>query len=149
MATTRLPNDFKEFLQLLLSWKVEYLLIGGYAVGYYGYPRTTGDIDVWISRTRDNATKIVAALREFGFAVPELGPELFLIEGQIIRMGVAPLRIEILTSVSGVEFDKCYAARTMGLLDGVEIPIISLSDLKTNKRASGRHKDLSDLEHLP
>jgi hypothetical protein len=148
MATTQLPSDFKEFLQLLHSKQIEFLLVGGYAVGYYGYPRTTGDIDVWIARTPENANRIVDALREFGFVVPELRPELFLIEDQVIRMGVAPIRIEILTSISGVEFDECYAARTMGILDGIDVPIISLPHLKANKKASGRHKDLNDLQHL-
>jgi hypothetical protein len=149
MATTQLPNDFKEFLQLLDSKKIEYLLIGGYAVGYYGYPRTTGDIDIWIARTKENAGKVVAALKEFGFAVPELREELFLTEGQIIRMGVSPMRIEILTSISGVEFEQCYPERTVGILDGITVSIISLPHLKANKKASGRHKDLSDLQHLP
>ena len=149
MATTRLAPDFKEFLQLLDSKKVEYLLIGGYAVGYYGYPRTTGDIDIWIARTAENAEKVVAALKDFGFAVPELRVELFLKEDQVIRMGIAPMRIEILTSISGVAFEECYPARTVGILDGVTVAIISLPHLKANKKASGRHKDLSDLQHLP
>ncbi|HXG64052.1 MAG TPA: hypothetical protein VNO70_03030 [Blastocatellia bacterium] len=147
MGTILLPPDFKEFLQLLNSHKVEYLLVGGYAVIYYGYPRTTGDMDIWVSRSQGNAEKIVAALVAFGF--PQAPAELFLKENQIIRMGVPPLRLEILTSVSGVSFDECYAERTIAVLDDVEINLISLKHLKRNKKASGRHKDLNDLENLP
>ena len=84
--------------------QVEYLLIGGYAVGYYGFVRATGDMDVWVKINPDNAIKVVRALKEFGFAVPELSPELFLKEDQIVRMGVPPLRLEILTTISGVDF---------------------------------------------
>lgn len=146
---TRLPPDFKEFLQLLNSKEVEYLLIGGYAVGYYGYPRATGDIDVWVAIERGNAEKVVAALQEFGFSLPELSAELFLQEDRIIRIGVPPLRIEVLTTISGVSFKECYAQRIVDTIDEVEVKLISLHHLKTNKKASGRFKDLNDLEHLP
>ena len=90
MATIHLPPDFKEFLKLLEDHKVHYLLIGGYAVGYYGYPRATADMDIWIAIHPDNAQKIVSVLREFGFDVPELSADLFLKEQQIVRMGVPP-----------------------------------------------------------
>jgi len=145
----QLPDDFKEFLKLLNSHKVEYLLIGGFAVGYYGYPRATNDIDIWVARTESNATKLVAALDEFGFGTANLKPEIFLKPGKIVRMGVPPMRVEVLTGISGVEFGSCYNARIHITLDGVEVQMISLSDLKINKRASGRHKDLDDLDHLP
>ena len=145
----QLPDDFKEFLKLLNSHNVEYLLIGGFAVGFYGYPRATNDIDVWVARTESNATKLVAALEEFGFGTANLKPEIFLTPDKIVRMGVPPMRVEVLTGISGVEFDSCYAARIQATLGGVEVRLISLSDLKINKRASGRHKDLDDLDHLP
>jgi len=148
MATVHLPPDFKEFLQLLNSRQVEYLLIGGYAVGYYGYPRATADMDIWIATQPENATKVVNVLQEFGFGVEELTPDLFLEEEQIIRMGVPPMRIEILTTISGVSFEECYAARQVDILDGVEVNLISLDHLKVNKKASGRYKDLNDLENL-
>ena len=148
MATVRLPPDFKEFLQLLNSHKVEYLLIGGYAVGYYGYPRATADLDIWISTSPMNAAKVVKALQGFGFGVEALDPDLFLKAEQIIRMGMPPLRIEILTTISGVIFEECYAARKIDKLDGVEVALIGFDHLKMNKKASGRHKDLNDLEHL-
>lgn len=149
MATVHLPPDFKDFLKLLNAHQVEYLLIGGYAVGYHGYPRATADMDVWIALHLQNAERLVAVLREFGFDVPELSVELFLTEDRIVRMGVPPLRIEIVTTISGVSFGECYAERIVDLLDGVEVNLISLKHLKINKRASGRHKDLNDLENLP
>ena len=149
MTMTRLPTEFREFLKLLSEHQVRYLLIGGYAVGYYGYPRATADMDCWIACDRDNAERMVKALVEFGFGVAELTPALFLEEHRIIRMGYAPLRIEIMMSISGVEFETCYTARQVDVLDGVEVSIIGLDCLKRNKQASGRHKDLDDLEHLP
>jgi len=149
MATTHLPPDFKEFLKLLKEHNVRYLLIGGYAVGYHGYPRATAHMDIWVAIQLDNAQKIVAALQEFGFNLPELSPDIFLKREQIIRMGVPPIRLEITTSISGVEFDPCYQERVIDNLDGIEVNLISLEYLKINKRASGRYKDLNDLENLP
>ncbi len=111
MATVNLPPDFKEFLKLLNAHQVEYLLISGYAVAYHGYPRATADMDIWISVDTHNAEKVVAALKAFGFDLPELSPELFLKEDQIIRMGMPPVRIEIATGISGVSFAECYASR--------------------------------------
>ena len=144
-----LPGDFREFLKLLKEQGVKYLLIGGYAVGYHGYPRATNDMDIWIAIHPDNARRMVKALREFGFDLPELIPDLFLQEGKIVRMGNPPMRLEITTSVSGVEFDECYASRVVDVLDGVEVAIIDLRHLKLNKKAAGRLKDLADLENLP
>ncbi len=149
MATVRLPADFKEFLRLLSAHQVEYLLVGGYAVAYHGYTRVTADMDVWIAVHPANADKVVRALAEFGFDVPELSPQLFLKEEQIVRLGEAPLRIEILTTISGVRFDDCYANRIVDRLDDVEVNLISLPHLRINKTAAGRHKDLDDLENLP
>ena len=149
MATTHLPPDFKEFLKLLNAHQVEYLLIGGYAVGYYGYPRATADMDIWIAMNPANSDRIVAVLKEFGFDLPELSPELFLKEWQIIRLGVPPVRIELATTISGVNFGECYAKRVVDVLDGVKVNVISLKHLKANKNASGRHQDLAALENLP
>jgi hypothetical protein len=149
MATIHLPPDFKEFLRLLNVHKVEYLLIGGYAVNYHGYPRATADMDIWVAVHPANAGRIVGALKEFGFDLPDLSPELFLREWQIIRLGVPPVRIEIATTISGVDFAECYAERVDDILDGVPAKLISLDHLKRNKKASGRHQDLADLEHLP
>jgi predicted nucleotidyltransferase len=144
---TLLPPDFREFLRLLNSHGVRYLLVGGYAVGYYGYPRATADMDIWVEPGSENVAKIIAVLAEFGFA--GVNPELFEKDEQVLRMGVPPLRIELLTGVSGVKFEDCYPARTLAKFGEVEVSLIGLEDLKINKAASGRHKDLNDLEHLP
>jgi predicted nucleotidyltransferase len=144
----QLPPDFKEFLKLLNDKRVEYLVIGGYAVGYHGYIRATGDIDVWVAPNAENAGKTIAALRGFGFDMPDSAEQLLLMPDNILRMGVPPVRIEVLSSLSGVSFDECYAERLMAVIDDVEVPIISLRHLKINKRAAGRPKDLIDLEHL-
>jgi len=149
MVTIRLPPDFKEFLQLLNDQHVEYLLVGGYAVGYHGYPRATVDMDIWIGKGAPTAAKMVEVLREFGFDVPNLSADLFLKDDQIVRMGVPPIRLEIFTSIPGVRFEECYAERILGEIDGVPVSLINLRDLKTNKKASGRNKDFADLENLP
>jgi hypothetical protein len=145
----RLPTDFKEFLQLLHSESVEYLLVGGYAVGYHGHPRATGDIDIWINPTAENAEALTRALRRFGFSAATVDPRMFEHAHQVFCIGVPPLRIELLTSVSGLQFDKTFADRVNTELDGVPVTVISLERLKVNKRASGRLKDLADLESLP
>ena len=149
MATIQLPPDFKEFLRLFHKHNVEYLLVGGYAVGYHGHPRTTGGMDVWVSTTPENAERIVAALKEFGFDVPGLAPDLFLKSHNVVRMGVPPLQIQTASTVSGVEFDECFKDRVKGQLDGIEVTLISLKHLKLNKKAAGRARDLADLENLP
>ncbi len=149
MAIIRLPPDFKEFLKLLKEHDVRYLLIGGYAVSYHGYIRATGDMDIWIAIHPDNAQKIVTVLKNFGFDHPDLSAELFLRENKIIRMGVPPVRLEITTSISGVEFDECYQARIVDDLDGVKVNLIDLENLKKNKKASGRLKDITDFKKLP
>ncbi|HEY9232244.1 MAG TPA: hypothetical protein VIS78_08855 [Blastocatellia bacterium] len=149
MATTLLPPDFKEFLKLLNENRIEYLLIGGYAVAYYGYVRATADMDVWIASNIENATRAMKALREFGFDLPDSIAGLFLKPDNVARMGVPPFRIEMLTSISGVAFAEAYAERVTDTIDGIIVSIISLRHLKINKKASGRLKDLADLEHLP
>jgi hypothetical protein len=145
----QLPEDFKEFLRLLKENKVEYLLVGGYAVGFYGYPRPTGDMDIWISRIRENAERIITVLEKFGFSSPELTANLFTLEKSIVRMGVAPFKLEIITYIDGVEFAKCFSEKVIAEIDGIDVNLISLTNLKINKRASGRLKDLNDLENLP
>jgi len=135
-------------LKLLNSKQIEYLLIGGWAVGYYGYPRATGDMDIWVSAKRENAFKLINAFKEFGFDVPELSVELFTKENQITRIGVPPLRIEVLTSISGVKFEECYPNRNVVSIDNIEINLINLDDLKKNKAAAKRFRDLDDLENI-
>ncbi len=144
-----LPPDFKEFLNLLKSKNIRYLLIGGYAVGYHGYPRSTNDMDIWIATDPKTAERMVLALKEFGFDTPQLSEKLFLKEKSVVRMGIAPIRIEILTTISGVNFEECFRQKIVDEIDGIEVNIISLKQLKINKKASGRHKDLDDFENLP
>lgn len=147
MAPT-LPPDFKEFLKLLKEHDVRYLLIGGYAVGYHGYARATDDMDIWVAIHPDNAQKLVSALKVFGLDDPNLTPELFLQKPKIVRMGFPPMRLEITTSVSGVDFEECYQTRIIDKLDDIEVNFIDLEHLKKNKMASGRAKDIADLENL-
>jgi predicted nucleotidyltransferase len=128
---------------------VEYLLIGGHAVAYHGYARSTTDMDVWIAVNETNATKLVSALKSFGFDTADLSPQLFLRGNRIIRMGVAPNQIEIQTGIDGVRFEECYPRRIAADVDGVRVNLIALEDLKNNKRTSGRNKDLADLDNLP
>ena len=145
-----LTTDFREFLRSLNEHRVDYLVVGGYAVGYHGYPRVTGDIDVWVRPTPDNAARIVDALVAFGFGTADaLSPSLFTRADSLVRMGLPPNRVEILTTISGVSFDACWATRVDDMWDGVPVHILSLADLKANKRASGRAKDQADLDELP
>jgi hypothetical protein len=130
----------------LNSIEVEYLVVGGYAVNYYGYSRATADLDIWIGITPQNAEAAASVVRTFGFSQAQAAA--FLEPGKVIRMGVPPVRLEILTTISGVEFADCYARRREAELDGVRVNFILLDDLKRNKRASGRLKDLLDLERL-
>jgi len=144
-----LPADFSDFLSLLNVHQVEYLLVGGYAVTIHGYVRATGDMDIFVAATRDNAERVVAAIREFGFNVPELSADVVLESRKILRMGSAPLRIEIMSQIDGVEFGACHRRALEVRLGELRVPVISLRDLRTNKLAAGRHKDLDDLENLP
>jgi hypothetical protein len=133
---------------LLNSNQIEYLLVGGYAVGYHGYPRATADLDIWIAVHLQNRKEVVSVLKEFGFDLPELNAELFADKNRVIRMGIPPIQIELLTSLDGVVFEECYKNRIQDLIDGVEVNLINKHFLKINKKVSGRYKDLNDLEHL-
>ena len=149
MEPIEFPIDFSEFLKLLNAHRVEFLLIGGLAVSHHGYPRSTSDMDVWVAPNRSNAERLVACLREFGFNTPEVAPDLFDNPNRIVRMGVAPVRIEIVTQISGVDFETCFPRADYLDVNGNVIRVISLKDLRANKLASGRPKDLDDLENLP
>jgi len=147
MATTRIPRDFKEFLKLLNAHSARFLLIGGYAVNAFGYVRNTVDMDVWIAIDADNQQKVLQAIRDFAF--PDVPDDLLREDDAMVRMGQPPLRIEVLKKISGVEFEDCWRRRVI-IEDGdLRIPTISLDDLKRNKLASGRKKDLLDLDELP
>lgn len=146
MATMQLPPDFAEFLKLLNQHGVKYLLIGGYAVNLYGFVRATGDLDIFVELTQDNIQRLTATYHDFGISSVEA--ELFQ-PGKIIRMGVPPLRLEVLNRISGVEFAEAYAERETMDIGELSIPVISLRLLRQNKAASGRPKDLGDLASLP
>ena len=145
----RLPQDFKEFLQLINSNQVEYLLVGGFAVAHHGYPRATGDMDIWVAANRENESRLAKALVAFGFSARTVSADFALRDNQIIRMGLPPVRIDLLTTVSGLSFTDCYSRGEVKILDEIEVHIISLADLRANKQAAGRLKDLNDLENLP
>ncbi|MDB5328845.1 MAG: hypothetical protein JWM57_4414 [Phycisphaerales bacterium] len=144
-----LDPNFKEFIRLMNSEGAEYLMLGGFAVNYYGYHRFTGDIDFWIETSVENAHRVHRVLQQFGMADSGLKAERFTVPNKVHMFGRVPIRIDLLTGPSGVEFSACYARRQVAEVDGVEIPIISLADLRMNKSASGRDKDLIDLKHLP
>lgn len=144
-----LPQDFKELLKSLIDQKVRFLIVGGYAVTFHGYPRFTGDLDIWVDRSEQNARNIVAALKSFGFDTPNLGSDLFTGKDVITRMGVEPMKVEIFTHIPGLTFDWSYNNRAKLNLDDVgEVPFVSLDDLKISKKTSGRAQDLADLEKL-
>jgi len=143
-----LPRDFKELFECLNSEKVEYLVVGGWAVAAYAVPRFTQDMDVWIGISPENSSRIVRALRRFGFSDSALSVELFLAPLKVTRFGVPPLQVDLLTSIAGVDFGDCYAEKTEMLVQGVVVPVISRERLIQNKLASGRFKDLADVEAL-
>lgn len=145
---TVLNPDFREFLQSLNDNEVYYLVVGGYAVAFHGHPRYTKDIDIWIALNPDNADKMIKALEQFGFGSLDLKAEDFLTPDQIVQLGYAPNRIDLLTTLIGVEFEECYAARVAVVIDGVMVNFIDLENLKRNKKATGRHQDLADVENL-
>jgi len=149
MDAPLLTDDFKEFLKSFNDQHVEYLLVGGYAVGLHGYPRATIDLDVWVRPDLANASRVISALRAFGFETTSLKEQLFVSLESLVRFGVPPFRIEIMTAIDGVQFDACHRRAVHFNIDGMSVPVISLADLKVNKRAAGRHKDLNDLENLP
>jgi len=143
-----LPRDLREFLESLNSKKVEYVIVGGYAQAYHGRPRFTGDIDVLVRPSRENGFRLKAALAQFGFGQLGLGEEDFLSEGQVVQLGVAPNRIDILTSITGCKFEEVWRTRIAAELAGVPVNMIAREEYIKNKRASGRPQDLADLDAL-
>ncbi len=143
-----LNQDFKEFAELLASNKVEYLIVGGYALAAFGHPRYTGDLDFWVGTDAANAQRILAALEAFGFGALGIEPVDLTAKNNVIQLGYPPRRIDLLTSIDGLEFAPSYARRMVVAVDGMQLHFIGLEDFKTNKRATGRHKDLADLAAL-
>lgn len=149
MARIKLAADFKDFLNLCLSHEVRFMVVGGYAVVHYSRPRYTGDLDLWIDASQDNAERMVRVLHEFGLRGPDVTASMITDQKQIIRMGFEPMRLELFTRIPGLEFSECYPRRAEVKIGRLSVPFISLEDLKTNKRHAGRPKDLQDLEELP
>lgn len=143
-----LNPDFREFISLLNSHEVRYLIVGGYAVAFHGYPRYTKDIDIWIDAERENAGKLLQALNDFGFGAVTLKAEDFLVPGYVIQLGYPPNRIDLLTSNKGVDFATCYASRIEIEIEGTRLCFIDVENLKKSKRAAGRLQDLADAENL-
>jgi predicted nucleotidyltransferase len=143
-----LHKDFTDFLRLLNERKVRYLVIGGYAVAYHGCPRYTGDLDVFVEASPENATRLVGVYREFGFDLPDLKPELFTTTDNIVRVGHEPVRLKVLTGISGITFADAHARRIDVTLNDLLVPFISFEDLIKNKTSTGRGKDLVDAEAL-
>lgn len=149
MAKRLLTPEFSEFLACLNRAEVDYLLIGGYAVNHYGYHRFTEDIDFWIAISDENFARVLNAVRQFfGEDLPGLDLN-FLRNHETLFLGRVPTKIEVLQNVSGLTFTEAYPNRIEVTIEGTPVKIISLADLRTNKRATGRHKDLADLENLP
>lgn len=143
-----LNDEFKEFLKLLNDNQVVYLIVGGYAVGFHGYPRFTEDIDIWIDNTEGNRLKIRRVLESFGFSEPDLKSIDLANARKIVKIGKEPFRIDLLKNIPGVRFDLCYSKRVESTIDGVRVPFISLLHLKKNKKATGRPQDHNDVAHL-
>jgi predicted nucleotidyltransferase len=143
-----LSKGLREFIESLNSNKVEYVIVGGYAQAFHGRPRFTGDIDIAIRPSRDNALRLQSAISQFGFEHLGLGLEDFLAEGQVIQLGVAPHRIDLLTSLTGCDFDDVWATRIPTQISGVPVHMIGKEQYIRNKRAVGRSQDLADLETL-
>ncbi len=141
-------QDFKEFIESLNANQARYLVIGGYAVALHGHPRYTKDLDVWVEQSRENAQALIQALEQFGMGSLGLTADDFSVPDQVVQLGYPPNRIDILGTVSGVEFADCYEHRVKVVIDGVEVNFIDLENLKKNKKASGRLQDLADLENL-
>ena len=144
-----LSRDFKEFVALLNAHEVEYLIVGGYAMALHGRPRNTGDLDVWIARSPENAARLMQALDAFGFGGVGLAQSDFESPDQVIQLGYPPFRIDLLTAIDGVEFANAWPRRETIVHNGLALHFIGLEDLKTNKRTSGRPRDIDDLEQLP
>ena len=143
-----LNNDYKDILLLLSEKKVNFLLVGAYAMAAHGYPRSTMDIDLWIMPNPENAILTLHALKDFGAPIGDLTVEDLQKEDIIFQIGVAPRRIDILTSIDGLQFYEAFARSEIINIDGILIHVLSVPDLIINKRATGRTKDLADAEAL-
>lgn len=141
-------QDFKELLELFNATRVEYVIVGAYALAFHGVPRNTGDMDVFVRSTPENAARILDALRAFGFASLDLSVGDFTEPDRVVQLGVPPVRVDLLTSLTGVDWDEVFSGRANGAYQGVPVAFIGREELVRNKRATGRTRDLADLEAL-
>ncbi len=141
-------SGFQRVIELLNKHKVKYLVVGGYALAFHGHPRYTKDIDFWLWVDKTNAERVMRVLHDFGFSSLGLGEEDFLKPGYVVQLGQPPGRIDLLTSVTGLDFEKCYASKVHITIQGTEVDFIDLDNFKKNKKAVGRYQDLADLENL-
>lgn len=144
----KLDPNFADFLKSLNARSVDYLVVGGYAVGFHGYVRATGDLDVFVRLSAQNAENLILAFKDFGFDLPELTAAVFMEPGKIVRIGVPPLRLEVMNEISGVKFEECFGQRIEEMIDGIRVCFIDRENLLLNKRAAGRPKDLADIDAL-
>ena len=145
---TRLAKDFRDLLRVFVAHDVRFLVVGAYALAVLGRPRATGDLDVWVDATPENGPRTFAALREYGAPLDDLGLDDLSRPGVVYQIGLPPLRIDVLTTIDGVEFSAAWRRRITADFDGVGVPVIGRVDFLANKRASGRLKDLADAERL-
>lgn len=143
-----IQQDFKELLALLEKHRVEYMIVGGYAVAFHGYPRYTKDLDIFFRSSRDNVGRIIEALCEFGFPREQLPPDSFVQEGNIVTFGVAPLRVDLLNRIDGVSYDEAEPRVSRGRYGGLEVCFIGKQDLLKNKTSTPRLQDKADAEKL-
>jgi hypothetical protein len=143
-----LNEDYKEMLQILLNNKVKFLVVGAYAMGIHGYPRATGDIDIWVEASSENSGKIHQSLSEFGAPLSEVTKSTFCEQGIVFQIGVAPRRIDIITKIDGVDFKKASSDKQEIEVEGIKIPFLSKKNLIKNKESTGREKDKLDAKYL-
>ncbi|MBL7185502.1 MAG: nucleotidyltransferase [Phycisphaerae bacterium] len=141
-------SDYKDMLQVLSENGVKFLLVGAYAMGAHGYPRATGDIDIWVEASAENSARVYRSMAAFGAPLHEINETTFATPGLVFQIGIAPRRIDIITTISGVGFDDAHQQRQIIEIEGLSIPILSLGDLIRNKRATGRDKDRLDADRL-
>jgi len=143
-----LNEDYREMLQTLLNNKVKFLVVGAYAMGAQGYPRATGDFDIWVKPSSENSKKVYNSVADFGAPLKRINPGTFVEKGIIFQIGVAPRRIDILTFIDGIEFDKAYREKEIIKIEDIKIPFLSKDNLIKNKEATGREKDKLDADYL-
>ena len=143
-----LNSDYRDILSALCDAKAEFLVVGAYALASHGLVRATSDIDIWVNPTVQNAERVVNALLEFGAPLEQIEPSAFTAEDQVVQLGIAPVRVDLLTGLTGLTFVEAWERREQVTLEGIEVPVLCLKDLATNKRATGRPQDLADLKWI-